>query len=113
MSSDKEFVDYVVEQLRDAGSIRSKKMFGEYGLWCDGNFFGTVEDNQFYVKMTQAGHEMLPDAEPAAPHGGTPGMYLVEDLEDTRFLKELVSRTCEELPQPKQKTAGKKARNHG
>ena len=39
--------------------------------------------------------------------------YLVEDLEDTRFLKELVSRTCEELPQPKQKTAGKKARNHG
>lgn len=35
MSSDKGFVDYVVEQLRDAGSIRSKKMFGEYGLYCD------------------------------------------------------------------------------
>ena len=64
-------------------------------------------------KVALAGHEMLPDAEPAAPHGGTPGMYLVEDLEDTRFLKELVSRTCEELPEPRKKTAGKKAKNHG
>ena len=30
MASHKNFVDYVAEQLREAGTIRSRKMFGEY-----------------------------------------------------------------------------------
>ena len=30
MASHQDFVDYVVEQLREAGAIRSRKMFGEY-----------------------------------------------------------------------------------
>ena len=38
MASHKDFVDYVAEQLREAGTIRSRKMFGEYGLYCDGIF---------------------------------------------------------------------------
>lgn len=107
MASTLEFVEYIAGQLREAGNITYRKLFGEYGLWCDGKFFGTVEDNQFYVKMTQAGHEMMPEAEPAAPHGGTPGMYLVEELEDTAFLKELTERTCAELPEPKSKSKSK------
>lgn len=103
MASTVEYVEYVVGQLKDAGEISYKKLFGEYGLWRDGKFFGTVEDNQLYVKITQAGHEMMPGAVPVAPHGGTPGMYLVEELEDTAFLKELVERTCRELPESKPK----------
>ena len=79
MASSLGYVQYVASQLADAGVITYKKLFGEYGLWCGGKFFGTVEDNQFYVKMTNAGRLLLPDAEPAAPHGGEPGMYLVEN----------------------------------
>ena len=90
MASTLEFVQYVAGQLAEAGEITYKKLFGEYGLWCHGLFFGTVEDNQFYIKITDAGHRMLPEAEPAAPHGGTPGMYCVEELEDRGFLKTLV-----------------------
>ena len=101
MASTLEFVQYVAGQLAEAGEITYKKLFGEYGLWCHGLFFGTVEDNQFYIKITDAGHRMLPEAEPAAPHGGTPGMYCVEDLEDRGFLKTLVQETCTELQQPK------------
>lgn len=108
MASTLEFVEYVAEQLHEAGNISYKKLFGEYGLWCDGKFFGTVEGNQFYVKMTQAGHEMMPEAVPAAPHGGRPGMYLVEELEDTAFLKELTERTLMELPEPKAKSGKRK-----
>ena len=33
MASHQVFVDYVAEQLREAGSIRSRKMFGEYRLF--------------------------------------------------------------------------------
>ena len=46
MASHQDFVDYVVEQLREAGAIRSRKMFGEYGLYCDDVFFAV--DDQFF-----------------------------------------------------------------
>lgn len=39
MASHPDYVEYVVEQLRGAGSVRARKMFGEYGLFCDGTFF--------------------------------------------------------------------------
>ena len=39
MASHKAFVDYITEQLGGAGEIRAKTMFGEYGLYCDGQFF--------------------------------------------------------------------------
>lgn len=101
MASSEEFVKYVAGQLDEAGNIVYKKLFGEYGLWYEGKFFGTVEDNQFYVKMTKAGKRMLPEAEPVAPHGGRPGMYAVEELDDKAFLAALVRETCAELPAPK------------
>ena len=55
MASSLEYVQYVAAQLSGAGVISYKKLFGEYGLWCGGKFFGTVENNQFYVKMTSSG----------------------------------------------------------
>ena len=63
VASSEEFVRYVVGQLDEAGNIIYKKLFGEYGLWLDGKFFGTIEDNQFYVKVTKAGKKLLPEAE--------------------------------------------------
>ena len=86
MASSLEYVQHVAAQLSGAGAISYKKLFGEYGLWCGGTFFGTVENNQFYIKVTEAGHKHLPEAEPVAPHGGRPGMYLVEELDDRRTL---------------------------
>lgn len=41
-----------------------------------------------------------PEAEPVAPHGGRPGMYLVEELDDREFLTALVLDTCSQLPNP-------------
>ena len=42
MASYQDFVDYVAEQLREAGTIRRRKMFGEYGLYCDSVFFVVI-----------------------------------------------------------------------
>ena len=36
MASKKEFAEFVVKQLGDAGTITCRKMFGEYGIYCDG-----------------------------------------------------------------------------
>lgn len=55
MASHQEFVDYVAEQLQDAGRIRTKRMFGEYGLYCDDVFFAVICDDQLFVKATPQG----------------------------------------------------------
>ena len=75
MASHQDFVDYVAEQLREAGAIRSRKMFGEYGLYCDGVFFAVICDDQFFVKVTPAGEAAFPHLPKARPMRG-PGLHL-------------------------------------
>ena len=65
MASSLEFVQYAADQLSDAGTISYRKMFGEYGLYCDGKFFGCICDDQFFVKMTEAGKRLAPEMEKA------------------------------------------------
>lgn len=100
MASSLEFVQYVADQLALAGTITFRKMFGEYGLFCDGKFFATVEDNGLYLKITPAGHELLPQGIIASPHEGA-HFFFIENLEDREFLAHLVRSTCAQLPEKK------------
>lgn len=102
MASNPDFIKYVAEQLGGAGTITYRKMFGEYGLYCDGKFFATVEENELFVKITKAGAALLPSPTIAKPHGNTP-FFLIEELEDRDFLRDLTLATCGELPPPKPK----------
>ena len=49
MASRPEYVAFVCDQLREAGEISSRKMFGEYGIYCDGKIVAMVCDDLFYV----------------------------------------------------------------
>lgn len=60
MASSPEFVEYVCEQLSGAGEITYKKMFGEYGIYCNGKIIGVVCDDQFFLKPTKSGREIYP-----------------------------------------------------
>ena len=99
MASSEEFVRYVCEQLADAGEITCRRMFGEYGLWCDGKFFATIEDGMLCLKITEAGRRLLRGAEIIEPHEGARFLYVAE-LDDRVFLAELIRCTCAELPAP-------------
>ena len=35
MASNTDFVQYIVDQCSGAGEIIAKKMFGDYGIYCD------------------------------------------------------------------------------
>ena len=91
-------MEFVAEQLGDAGDITYRKMFGEYGFYCDGIFFACACDNQFFVKITEAGKKFMPDCETAPPYEGAKPYFLITELDDREFLKELVQRTCAALP---------------
>lgn len=100
MASKLEFVEYVAEQCRGAGEITFKKMFGEYGLYCDGKIFALVCDNEFFVKITAKTGMKYPGLPEKPPYDGAKNYFLVENVDDSAFLAELVTETCAALPEP-------------
>lgn len=104
MASDQKFVDYVIEQIENAGEITAKKMFGEYGIYSDGKIFALICDNKLFVKPTKSGREFIGDVVEAPPYKGAKPSLLIEDkLEDREWLSELVRISVKELPPPKPK----------
>lgn len=103
MASKIEFVEFVADQLRQAGDITYKKMFGEYGLYCNGKIFAVICEDQLFIKITEAGRNLCPELSEAPPYQGAKNYFLVEDVENQQLLTELVTATCEELPEPKPK----------
>lgn len=100
MPTRKEFAQYLQDQLSLAGNIRCRPLMGEYGLWCDGIFFGTIENDCLYLKITPAARRLLPDAPVEEPHPGAK-FLAVRETDDREFLARLVRETCAELPPPK------------
>jgi len=45
MASAEDFVEYVVEQIRDAGTITYRKMFGEYAVYSGKKVVALICDN--------------------------------------------------------------------
>ena len=111
MSSDKDFVDFVVEQMEDAGRITCKKMFGEYGVYCDDKLVAVVCDNRLFIKPTEEGRAFIGKVVEAPPYPGAKLYFLIEDgLEDHGWLSHLVRLTAAALPQPKSKPKHKKVK---
>ena len=45
MASQQGTVDFLLDQISGAGSLSVKKVFGEYGVHCDGKMFAIVADD--------------------------------------------------------------------
>ena len=104
MASDLSFIEFVLEQIENAGEITYKKMFGEYGLYSDGKIMALVCDNQLFVKPTKAGRTYIDNIIESPPYPGAKPYYLIDDrLEDRDWISKLIRITVEELPEPKTK----------
>ncbi|NQZ44639.1 MAG: TfoX/Sxy family protein [Flavobacteriaceae bacterium] len=110
MGSDQGFVDFVVDQIQNAGLIIAKKMFGEYGLYADGKLFALICDNKLFFKPTVSGREFIGKVVEAPAYPGAKPSFLIEDqIEDGDWLSELVRISVQELPEPKPKKKKKKS----
>ena len=93
-----------MDQIRYAGELTSKKMFGEYGIWADGKIVCLICDNQLFVKPTKAGRAFIGEVTEAPPYPGAKNSFLITDkLEDSDWLSELIRVSVPELPVPKKK----------
>ena len=94
MASDKEYLTYVLELLREVKNISYKKMMGEYILYKDDTLFGGIYDNRFLVKNTKSLKEY--ELKEEIPFPGAKPMLLV-DSENPREINEIINIVVKDL----------------
>ncbi len=102
MAVSRDFLDFVLEQLRNSGRVVSRRMFGGAGLYLDGLFFALVSDDQLYFKVGDANRPRYEEAgsRPFVPFPDKPervmGYWQVpaDVLEDPEVLRNWVREAC-------------------
>jgi DNA transformation protein len=64
MAERPEFLEMVLDQLEPLGRVSARRMFGGFGLYCEGDFFALVDDDALYLKADDA---TRPDFEDWSP----------------------------------------------
>ena len=105
MASQQKTIDYIMEQCADAGTFTSKKMFGEYALYCDSKVVAFVCDDQLFIKPTDAARAYLGEVTEAEAYPGSKMYFLIDGdrWDDADWLAGLVRISTAELPLPKPK----------
>ena len=99
MASNKEYLDFVLEQCE---GLTARAMMGEYVLYYGGKVVGGVYDNRLLVKPTPSAKRLMPNAPMELPYEGAKEMLLVENMEDKAFLQSLFAAIAEEFEAFKQ-----------
>ena len=103
MASNKEYLEFILDQLSELDEISYRAMMGEYIIYYRGKVVGGIYDDRFLVKNTKAAVDLLPEATLELPYEGAKEMLLVDDVENKGFLKELLEAMYDELPAPKKR----------
>ena len=95
MATNREYRDFILEQLSLLDNITCKQMMGEYLLYYDGLLFGGIYDDRFLVKITEGNKKY--NMREAIPYEKAKPMFLVDDVDNPDILKDIVLDTCKSL----------------
>src|SRR5512133_3008396 len=101
MATRQSTIDFLIDQLSSLPSIRSRRMFGEYALYCDEKVVALVCDDQLFVKITSEGKALVGKAyQEGYAYPGAKASILIgaDDLDDHERLCELIRVTADALP---------------
>lgn len=98
-------VDFIVEQVASAGAVTARKMFGDYGIFCDGRLVALVCDDRLFVKKTASGEAFVGSCAEDSPYPGAKPCFVIpgDKWDDREWLSQLVKLSAAELPLPKKK----------
>lgn len=97
MPSTKAYLDFILDQLSEAGEVSFRPMMGEYVLYYRGKVIGGIYDDRFLVKPTKSAAALMPDAQMDLPYAGAKEMLLVDNVDDKAFLRELLDALYADL----------------
>ena len=101
MATSKEYKEFILEQLDLLDNITCKAMMGEFLLYYDDVLFGGIYDNRLLIKRVETNKKY--NMGEAIPYESAKPMYLVDDVDNKEFLRNLLESVYEELPEPKRK----------
>lgn len=101
MSSSKEYLGFILEQLSGLEDITHRSMMGEYIIYYKGRIAAYICDDRFLVKPVEAAKKYMPDAHMELPYEGAKEMLLVDNVDSKEYLSGLFEAMYDELPVPK------------
>jgi TfoX/Sxy family transcriptional regulator of competence genes len=102
MATDRDFIDYVAEQLALGERLTHKKMFGEYALYVDEKVVAFACDNSLFVKPSAAAAKLAPGLPQRPPYPGAKDYPVADELlDDADSLRRLILETAALMPMPK------------
>ena len=102
MSTTKEYLSFLSEQLSSLDGISYRPMMGEYLVYYRGKIAAYVCDGRLLVRPTPSAVKMLPDAEyDSMTAGGRKKLLRVDNIDNRELLTELFEAMYDELPKPK------------
>ena len=103
MSSSKEYLEFILEQLSDLDGIEYRYMMGEYILYYKGKIFGGIYDDRFLIKPVKSAIDFMPNTKYEIPYKNGKEMLLIDDVDDKERLAKLIKIMYDELPAQKLK----------
>ena len=89
MKANPEFLNFVIEKLLPIGDIKSRAMFGGYGIFHEGLMFALISDDILYFKVNESNRHTYEKAgSKPFTHGISYWEVPSEVLEDTTKLHE-------------------------
>lgn len=104
MATTIDFIDYIYEQIEGVGTLRHRKMFGEYMLYVNDKPILLICDNTAYVKKMPTIAEKMINSEVGIPYEGAKEHYIL-DIDEADFTKEIIGilESVTDLPKTKKK----------
>ena len=97
MTSSLNYLDFVLDRLSDVDDVTYRPMMGEYILYFKGKVIGGIYDDRFLVKPTKSAKRLMPEAAYETPYAGAKDMLLVDNIDDSDFLRELLEALYADL----------------
>jgi len=70
MNASPEYLNFIMDKLSPIGGIRSRAMFGGYGIFYEGSMFALIAEDTLYFKVNESNRAMYKKAQSKPfPHG--------------------------------------------
>lgn len=102
MATSLDYIEFVSGQIAGTGTVRYKKMFGEYMFYVNDKPILLVCDNTVFVKILPCLKELMADADRGYPYKGAREHYIL-DIEDHNLTTAVIATLLPVTPVPKPK----------
>ena len=102
MACTSEYIDFVCSQLEGTGTVRARKMFGDWMVYIDEKPLVLACDNICYVKMLPEISDMMQEAETGYPYDGAKEHFIL-DIGHRNQAQQVIRAMLPLIPYPRKR----------